>query len=204
MALQVIGAGYGRTGTVSLKLALEMLGFGPCHHMTEVFAHPQQVPLWDRVAMGETMDWDNIFSSYRSSCDWPSCTFYKELAGRYPDAKVILTLRNPKSWYKSVSATIMGAMRKPKPGQTHVLPGIFAPLLIGEKTFGDDFSEAHMTEVFERHNEEVRRTIPADRLLVFEAKDGWAPLCEFLGAKVPDAPYPKTNSTDEFLARARH
>jgi hypothetical protein len=117
---------------------------------------------------------------------------------------VILTLRDPKSWYKSVSATIMRSMGKPEPGKPGILPGVFGPLLIGDKTFGYDFSEAHMTDVFERHNAEVKRTIPADRLLVFEARDGWAPLCEFLGVKMPDAPYPKSNSTEEFLARARH
>ncbi|HUB85830.1 MAG TPA: sulfotransferase [Rhizomicrobium sp.] len=204
MALQVVGAGFGRTGTVSLKLALEMLGYAPCHHMSEVFQHQEQVPHWDRAAMGEKMNWDDIFAPYRASCDWPSCAFYKELATYYPQAKVILTLRDPKSWYKSVSDTIMPAMRKPEPGKPAPLPGIFAPLLIGEKTFGNDFSEAHMIDVFNRHNDEVKRTIPADRLLVFQATEGWGPLCEFLGKPVPDAPYPKANSTDEFLARARH
>lgn len=204
MSLEVIGAGFGRTGTVSLKLALEMLGFKPCHHMTEVFAHPEQVPFWDRAAQGERMNWDDVFSSYKASCDWPSSAFYKELADYYPKGKVILTLRDPKAWYKSVSSTIIRGMRKPEPGQTHILPGIFAPLLIGEKTFGNDFSEAHMMDVFMRHNEEVKRTIPADRLLVFQATDGWAPLCAFLGVKAPDVPYPQANSTEEFLARARH
>lgn len=203
MSLQVIGAGFGRTGTMSLKAALEMLGFSPCHHMVEVFQHPEQVPQWDRAAQGERMNWDDLFAAYRASCDWPSCAFYKELASYYPEAKVILTLRDPKSWYKSVAATIMPAMHKPVDGKG-ILPGIFGPLLIGEKTFGYDFSEEHMIEVFKQHNEEVRRTIPPERLLVFEAKDGWAPLCKFLGVAVPDAPYPKTNSTEEFLARARH
>ena len=204
MGLQVIGAGFGRTGTMSLKTALEMLGFAPCHHMSDVFQHPEQVPLWDRAAQGEAMNWNDLFASYKASCDWPSSAFYKELADYCPQAKVVLTLRDPLSWYKSVSSTIIRGMRKPEPGQTHVLPGIFAPLLIGEKIFGNDFSEAHMIDVFQRHNEEVRRTIPADRLLVLEAREGWAPLCEFLGVPVPDVPYPKTNSTEEFLARARH
>lgn len=203
MTLQVVGAGYGRTGTVSLKLALEQLGYAPCHHMTEIFAHPEQVPFWDRAAQGERMNWDEVFSSYKASCDWPSCAFYKELADFYPQSKVILTLRDPQSWYKSVAATIMRSMSKPKPGQ-FALPGIFGPLLIGEKTFGNDLSEAHMIDVFNRHNEEVKRTIPANRLLVFQASEGWEPLCKFLGKPVPDAPYPKANSTDEFLARARH
>ncbi len=153
------------------------------------------------------MNWDEMFASYQSACDWPSCSFYRELMAHYPDAKVILTLRDPKSWYKSVSSTLMPAMKKRQLGADGKpvglgLPGIFGPLLIGEKTFGNDFSEAHMIDVYERHNEEVKRTVPKDRLLVFEAKDGWEPLCEFLGVKVPSAPYPNMNTTEEFQARA--
>jgi len=201
MSLKVIGAGFGRTGTRSLKEALEMLGFGPCHHMVEVFMHPEQVPLWDRAALGQMENWEEIFAPYNSSCDWPSCSFYKELADFYPKAKLILTLRDPKSWYKSVASTIMPAMRKPDEGQPQRLPGIFGPKLIGEKTFGFDFSEENMTAVYHRHNEEVRRTIPRDRLLVFEAKDGWEPLCTFLGVEVPAQSYPKMNTTEEFQAR---
>jgi hypothetical protein len=201
MSLKVIGAGFGRTGTRSLKEALEMLGFGPCHHMVEVFMHPEQVPLWDRAALGQMKNWDEIFASYNSSCDWPSCSFYKELAGFYSDAKVILTLRDPKSWHKSVASTIMPAMRKAEEGQQQRLPGIFGPKIIGENTFGFDFSEENMIATYLRHNEEVKRIIPRDRLLVFEAKDGWEPLCEFLGVPMPDKPYPLMNTTEEFQAR---
>lgn len=204
MSLKVIGAGFGRTGTASLKAGLEMLGFAPCHHMIEVITHPEQVPFWDRVALGQKYDWQEVFANYQSACDWPSCNFYKELASYYPNAKVILSLRDPKSWYKSVASTILPAMKKLAPGEEGPrLPGVFGPLLIGEQTFANDFSEAHMIEVYEQHNAEVKRTIPADRLLVFEAKEGWEPLCQFLGVKVPDAPYPKTNTTDEFQARVR-
>jgi len=204
MGLKVIGAGFGRTGTRSLKEALEMLGYAPCHHMMEVFTHPEQVPFWDRVALGEKVDWEELFATYQSSCDWPSCTFYKELADYYPAAKIILSLRDPKSWFKSVSNTIMPAMKKPGAGGPGpLLPGVFGPLLIGQKTFGDDFSEAHMIDVYERHNAEVKRIIPADRLLVFEASQGWEPLCKFLGVKVPVAPYPNMNTTEEFQARRR-
>lgn len=203
MSLKVIGAGFGRTGTRSLKEALEMLGFAPCHHMVEVFTHPEQVQFWDRVALKQPYDWNEVFANYQSSCDWPSCNFYKELADYYPDAKVILSLRDPKSWYKSVSNTIMPAMKKPGGPGSPALPGVFAPLLIGEGNFGNDFSEAHMIDVYERHNAEVKRTIPANRLLVFEAKEGWEPLCKFLGVKVPDAPYPNMNTTEEFQERRR-
>ncbi|HEX4303259.1 MAG TPA: sulfotransferase [Rhizomicrobium sp.] len=196
MALQVIGAGFGRTGTSSLKGALELLGFTPCHHMVEIFSHPEQVPVWDAAARGEKVDWDALFAEYKASCDWPSCSFYQELAAHYPKAKLILTLRDAKSWYKSIANTIMPSMK-----EGGRLPGVFGPLLIGEKTFGGDFSEAHMIDVYERHNAEVKRVIPKDRLLVFEATDGWAPLCEFLGVPVPATPYPKNNTTEEFQSR---
>ena len=204
MSLKVIGAGFGRTGTRSLKEALEILGFAPCHHMMEVFTHPEQVQFWDRVALGQTFDWEEIFTSYQSSCDWPSCTFYRELAARYPTAKVILSVRDPKAWFKSVSNTIMPAMKKPVDGaQGPALPGVFGPLLIGEGTFGNDFSETHMIEVYERHNAEVKRTIPAERLLVFEVDQGWEPLCKFLDVAKPAKPYPILNTTEEFQARRR-
>jgi len=198
--LKVVGAGFGRTGTRSLKEALEILGLGPCHHMMEVFTHQDtQVPFWDRVATGQTFDWEDCFANYNSACDWPSCTFYKELADYYPDSKVILSLRDPKAWYKSVANTIMPAMQKRGGGPA--LPGVFGPILIGERTFHDDFSEANMIAVYERHNEEVKRTIPKDRLLVFEATDGWEKLCPFLGVKTPDKPYPFMNTTEEFKQR---
>ena len=204
MPLQVIGAGLGRTGTMTLKNALEELGFGPCHHMYEVIKHPEQAPFWERATRGEPVDWEEVFANYRSSCDWPSCAFYKELADRYPAAKVILTLRDPHAWYLSVCNTILPAMKAPMfaPDGTRVgPPGDFAKPLIGEKTFGMRFDEPHMVEVFNRHNEEVKRTIPAERLLVFEAAQGWEPLCRFLGVPVPATPFPRTNTTEEFKAR---
>ena len=204
MALQVIGAGLGRTGTMALKVALEQLGFNPCHHMYEVIQHPEQAGFWGRAARGEKVDWEELFASYRASCDWPSCAFYRDLADRYPAAKVILTLRDPKAWYRSVCNTILPAMKGPMslPDGTRVgPPGDFAPLLIGQNTFGMNFEEAHMMAVFERHNEEVQRTIPAERLLVFEAVQGWEPLCKFLGVLVPQAPFPLTNTSEEFQKR---
>lgn len=206
MALQVIGAGLGRTGTMALKQALEQLGFAPCHHMYEVIQHPEQADFWERAARGEKVDWEEVFANYSASCDWPSCAFYKELADRYPAAKVILTLRDPKAWYTSVCNTILPAMKAPMflPDGTRVgPPGDFAPLLIGEKTFGMDFSEEHMMAVFERHNADVKRTIPAERLLVFEAAQGWEPLCRFLGVPVPHTPFPLTNTTQEFQRRVQ-
>jgi hypothetical protein len=204
MPLEVVGAGLGRTGTMTLKAALEELGLGPCHHMYEVIQHPEQAGFWERATRGEPVDWEEVLANYRSSCDWPSCSFYKELAARYPAAKVILTLRDPHAWYVSVCNTILPAMKGPlilPDGSRVGPPGNFAQPLIGEKTFGMNFSESHMINVFNRHNEEVKRTIPAERLLVFEAAHGWEPLCRFLGIPVPATPFPRTNTTDEFKAR---
>jgi hypothetical protein len=200
MALQVVGAGLGRTGTMTLKTALEMLGFAPCHHMVEVFAHMhQQAPLWLRAAKGEAVDWEEVFATYNASVDWPSAHFYAELAERYPQARVILTKRDPQRWYESMSETILKAMAASGSGPApddH--PMKFADIIIAEKTFGRDFSAANVIAAFERHNAAVQQTIPADRLLVFEAVQGWAPLCDFLGVPVPDAPFPRTNSREEF------
>jgi hypothetical protein len=204
MALQVIGAGLGRTGTMTLKAALEELGLGPCHHMYEVILHPEQAAFWERAARDEPVDWEEVFVNYRSSCDWPSCAFYKELAVRYPSAKVILTFRDPHAWYRSVCNTILPAMKGPMtlPDGSRVgPPGDFAQPLIGERTFGMQFDEAHMVDVFNRHNEEVKRTIPPERLLIFEAAQGWEPLCRFLDVAVPATPFPRTNTTEEFKAR---
>ncbi|HEX3944176.1 MAG TPA: sulfotransferase [Rhizomicrobium sp.] len=204
MTLKVIGAGLGRTGTMALKTALEELGLGPCHHMYEVIKHPEQASFWERATCGEPVDWEEVFANYRSSCDWPSCAFYKQLAERYPAAKVILTLRDPHAWYRSVCNTILPSMKGPRftPDGTRVgPPGDFAPLLIGEKTFGNRFDEAHMVDVFNRHNEDVRRTIQAERLLVFEAAQDWEPLCRFLHVPVPSVPFPLTNTTGEFKER---
>ncbi len=206
MSLKVIGAGYGRTGTSSLKSSLEKLGVGPCHHMIEIITHPEQARFWEALARGESVNWDEVFEGYNSSLDWPSCKFYKELADHYPQAKVILTLRDPKAWYKSVSETIMPSMKGPiilPNGKRVGPPGEFVERLIGEQTFGKDFSEDHMIDVYLRHNEEVKRTIPKDRLLVFQATDGWEPLCKFLGVPVPAEPYPKLNTTEDMQARRK-
>lgn len=199
MALKVIGAGLGRTGTMTLKTALEMLGFGPCHHMVEVFANPSQMGFWRRAATGETVDWEEVFAAYGSSVDWPSAHFYAALAERYPDAKVILSLRDPQRWYDSMSETILKVMEH---GDKNRFSGDedsrFAEIIVKDQTFHGDFSRDNVIAAFERHNAEVRRTIPAERLLVFEAAEGWAPLCAFLGVPVPETPFPRTNSREEF------
>ena len=200
MTLQVIGAGLGRTGTLTLKIALEQLGFSPCHHMVEIFAHPEQMAFWRRAGAGEAVDWEEVFANYRASVDWPSCYFYKELAQRYPAAKVILSVRDPKRWFESISGTILKLLAQGLADQNPARAddSRFAEIIVAEKTFGFDFSEANVIAAYERHNAEVRATIPPERLLVFEAAQGWEPLCRFLEVPVPQAPFPRANSREEF------
>lgn len=195
MSLSVIGAGFGRTGTLSLKLALEALGFGPCYHMVEVFKNPRAPGYWEAAADRKPVDWDEVFEGYGSTVDWPSATFYRELAEAYPQAKVILTLRDPEAWFRSTQATIFAReMTGDDPWQRMVQKVIGA--LFDQQMHDKD----RLIEVYNRHNETVQRVIPAERLLVYEVAQGWEPLCDFLGVPVPSEPMPKVNSTDDFQA----
>jgi len=199
MTLSVVGAGFGRTGTMSLKLALEQLGFGPCYHMYEVFQNPAAFGYWEAAADGADMDWDLVFEGYASTVDWPSATFYETLADAYPDAKVILTERDPEAWWRSTQATIFTwdatDAALPEPFLRMVSKAVGA--LFDQRIHDHD----HVIEVFKRHNAHVRQVIPPTRLLVYEVADGWGPLCAFLGVAVPDRPMPKVNTTEEIQAR---
>ncbi len=201
MALQVIGAGLGRNATFSLKFALEKLGFGPCHHMSEVFADGRrQIPLWIAAGQGNP-DWDAIYDGFAACTDYPSACFWRELAEYYPHAKVVLTTRDPDSWFDSVSETIFS------PRMLDSLKGSPVEVMMNETMFapyaGHDITDrAYMTDWYVKRNQEVIDTLPADRLLEFHPKQGWGPLCEFLGADVPDAPFPRVNSRDELGAAA--
>jgi hypothetical protein len=194
MGLKVIGAGFGRTGTLSLKLALEQLGLGPCYHMVEVLKNPAAPAWWEAAADGGPVDWDRVFEGYRATVDWPSVTFYRELADAYPEAKVILTERDPEAWFASTQATIF---RMPFDGDDP-----FARM--ARKVIGDLFPKGlhdkdTVIEVYKRHNATVRETIAPERLLAYDVAQGWAPLCAFLGAEPPSGPMPKVNSTEDFL-----
>lgn len=199
MTLSVIGAGFGRTGTYTLKVALEQLGFGPCYHMAEVFPRPGAPDLWSAAADGDA-DWARIFEGFRASVDWPGATFWRELAAAYPEAKIILTVRDPQAWFGSTQATIF---RPRPPGAT---PEGFERMLgkvIG-RLFDDRLDDRdHVIGVYERHNAAVKSAFGPERLLVFDVAEGWEPLCRFLGVPVPADPMPRTNSTEEFQARVR-
>jgi hypothetical protein len=209
--VKVIGAGFGRTGTTSLKAALETLGFGPCYHMTEVFANPEHADFWISAWRKEPADWDGVLGGYESSVDWPACTFYEELMDRHPEAKVLLSVRDPERWYESTRSTIY-ELSKSFIGSP-IFRAIFAFIsflsfggfvnrawgtMVDEIIFQGTFDgrledKTYAMEVFERHNEGVRRRVPPERLLVYEVKQGWGPLCEFLGVPEPEEPFPRLN-----------
>ena len=193
MALSLIGAGFGRTGTDSMRQALETIGMGPCHHMKEVNDSAEQTALWRAVAGGGAADWQQIFSSYQSSIDWPSAYYWRELSATYPDAKILLTVRSAESWYDSMSKTICKVIR------TSNDPQSLGVNLIGNQVFSGRYDEReHAIAVFEKNNADVRATFPPERLLVYRLGDGWEPLCRFLDKPVPDTPFPHTNSAREF------
>jgi hypothetical protein len=202
---------------MSLKVALEELGFGPCYHMTEVFANPEHVELWEAAARGEPLDWGEVFRDYRATVDWPGAAFYEELMERYPDAKVILTVRDSERWYESARNTIYG-VQKTATSPLFSLGTLFVPrmkrmrraaLMAAELAWDNMFDRRfedrrHAMDVFERWNEEVKERVPPDKLLVYEAKEGWGPLCEFLGVEVPkDKPFPHLNDAEIFQRMIR-
>lgn len=202
MPLTVIGSGFGRTGTMSLKLALEHLGYGPCHHMEEVMDHPEQFPHWRAAAKGEAVDWDDVFAGYHSTVDWPGAHYWRELAAAYPDARVIHTVRSPEKWWASYSKTIAMVLAQAGSGdperEIRNIPEM-AHAIIADQTFGSACNdEAAALRAFEKRTEDVKSALAPDRLLVFQVSDGWEPLCEFLGVAVPDKPFPRSNDQEGF------
>lgn len=207
----VIGAGVGRTGTLSFKKAMDILGLGPCYHMEEVFKR-KDAKFWEKISKGDDVDVHDVLGSkgYRSTSDFPSCCFWKEQLDRYPYAKVILTTRNPETWYKSCTDTIFKMIPchpntslgvkiaqffgLPTPGFYTMLPALFENKFLK----GKGWSKKEVISSFIEHNNNVISTCPKDKLLVFEVAQGWKPLCDFLQVPVPDVPFPHVNDTKEF------
>ncbi len=216
--MKVIGVGFGRTGTASLKAALEQLGFGPCYHMLEVMAAPKQrAAQWMSVADGARPEWNEILDGYQATVDWPGTYFWRELVDAYPDAKVLLSVRDADKWYKSTANTIYrgplperstnmqrlwSLIRVADPHMRHIRQ--LADKLIWSGTFDGRFADRdHAIDVFHRHIDEVKQYVPADRLLVYDVKQGWEPLCEFLDVAVPEGEFPHLNDTEAFQAMMR-
>ncbi len=212
--IELIGAGLPRTGTLTQKLALEMIGLGPCYHWVNVIADLDQVPLWDAALDGDA-DWDGIFAGHRSTVDWPGGYFYRELLDAYPDAKVLLSVRDGEAWERSFRDTIWtmchGETLMPRlsGARAQIDPRWHRYLELVDRMFWGPqgtFSEGHerpeqMIAQMRSHNEQVQAAVPAERLLVWEVGEGWGPLCEFLDAPVPEEPLPHANERDAFVER---
>ena len=206
MPLKIIGAGFGRTGTNSLRIALNMLGAGPTYHMHEVRYNAGHKAMWHGILNGVAPDWELVFRNYAAAVDWPITHYWLQLVERFPSAKVILTVRDPESWYTSFSRTIYRAVHLPitedmsEEDRLHRRT-IFQ--MIDEETFsGKSGEKDHVIDVFNRRIAEVIDFIPPQRLLIYDVTEGWEPLCRFLGVSVPKTPFPRTNSTREFLSQA--
>jgi hypothetical protein len=200
--MNVIGVGLGRTGTNSLKLALNRLGLGPCHHMDEVIRKmPEQVPLWEAAVDGRP-DWPAIYSDYNSAVDWPTAGFYRELADAFPAARFVLTHRDPERWADSFRKTIFRRLAERHERPPEVRDCLEMANAVIEKTgIPVELDRRRLIEAFVAHSEAVRAVIPSDQLLEFEVREGWEPLCDFLELPVPDDAFPHTNSREEFWAR---
>jgi Sulfotransferase domain len=213
--MNVIGVGVGRTGTLSLKAALDRLGFGPCFHMRNVLDHPERLPLWEAAAAGSAVDWDEVFAGYESSVDWPGAAFWRELTAYYSDAKVILTVRDPERWYDSVRETIYqlfgGGTESPLAEEAlQKIPGIATMHAFNRKLVWDGpFLQGRFDDrdwamrAFVRHNAAVCEEIPSERLLAFDVSAGWGPLCDFLGVDKPEEEFPRLNDPAAFWGRVR-
>ncbi|TMR20206.1 sulfotransferase [Nonomuraea turkmeniaca] len=214
--MKVIGAGLPRTGTTSMKAALERLGFAPCYHMVEVMTHPDHVDRWLEAVAGKVQtreDWDRVFEGYEAEVDWPASHYWRELADAYPEGKVVLTVRDPHTWYPSIRMLLSGenrpdlsdempeqvrllfaSMQRMRPALDQIGRTHFGP----DWTFGDDLADEELVvAAFNRHVETVEQTVPAERLLVFDVREGWEPLCAFLGVDVPAGePFPHLNDAE--------
>ena len=203
MALDIVGAGFGRTGTMSLKVALERLGYSKCYHMIDVLSHAGHVDLWRKAWRGDE-PWERLFDGYAAAVDWPAAAFWPRLMAFYPQAKVLLTVRDAQRWYKSARDTIFQSLRDSlrSPDAARRERARMAHEIIVDGTFGGDLDDqARAIAIYEANVARVYSDVPADRLIVFDPKDGWQPLCEALGVAPPDEPYPHVNTTAEFHER---
>jgi hypothetical protein len=204
MALDVIGAGAGRTGTQSLKFALELLLKAPCYDMWDLLKNPDHVPVWEQALDGQEVDWDMLFADHRSTVDWTAACFFSELAAAYPNAIVLLSVRDPDEWWRSVRRTMVDALTpEPPPANTPLGKALAPARRFNLKMLATRFTpewthETAAKEAFARHNAAVRAAIPAERLVEWRPGDGWTPLCAALGLPEPAEPFPHVNTTADF------
>src|SRR5438874_1939290 len=200
MSLKVVGAGVGRTGTASLRLALEQLLDGRCHHMREILNDPAQVPGWTDAIDGREVDWQELLSAYVASVDWPAASFWREISAANPDALVLLSVRDDaEAWWRSADDTIFEVTRRPPATPDDAWHEMWSN--ISRRRFTDRLDDRDAAiAAYERHNADVRASAPPDRLLEWRPAEGWGPICAALGLPVPDQPFPHVNTTADFRA----
>lgn len=198
MPLKVIGAGLPRTGTNSLQIALDQLGFGPCHHMRELIEDASQRPLWLRVYEGHGPDWEDVFKGYSAAVDAPAAFLWRALSAAYPSAKVILTTRSPEGWRRSMLAAGAAVQANPPEPQWGAFMQKSLEFFVKLSPAMLPPDDASAFAAFKAHNEAVKREIAPERLLVFDVREGWAPLCRFLGVSEPETPFPHKNTGEDF------
>jgi hypothetical protein len=201
MTLKVVGAGLGRTGTHSLKIAFEQLLGAPCYHMLEVFGRPDDIPVWQRAIDGDMPDWNAFLSEYQVAVDWPACAFWREILAANPEAVVLLSSRDTDGWWASANNTIFQLTQGELPPDEIARAQITMAVDMLTKRFTPNWqNEIDAKRAYEEHNADVRASVPADRLIDYHPGDGWEPICEKLGLPVPSEPFPHVNTTDEFRA----
>ena len=216
MSLKIIGAGFGRTGTSSLKAALEELGFGKCYHMEVLLCNPEDVSYWEAAEQGKPVNWDQLFSGYQATVDYPGYRHYQKLLQYYPDAKVLLSVREPEKWYESTYNTIyqaapplfqkiVMAFKLPFSARLRKLIRVFK---LANNVWKEDFQgrfedREFAISLFNKHVEEVKKHVPAEKLLIFDVKQGWEHLCNFLNVPIPNKPFPRLNDSSNVKARSR-
>ena len=204
MGLRILGAGLGRTGTHSLQLALNRLGFGPCYHMFEVAKNPGHEEIWLEAMADKPVDWQELFKGYQSAVDWPSAMFVPQLLDVFPDARIILTLRDPEDWYESIRKSIFTSLEIE--GKILSMLGSRQKNMVSQFVFDKVFSGRHkdkqyVLDVYHEHVKNVEQWVPAESLLKYRVTEGWQPLCSFLGVPVPDQPFPRSNDRQSFQSR---
>ncbi len=199
MPLEVIGAGWGRTGTSSTKQALELLGY-TCHHMSEVDDDPSQQSLFLQAAVDSSFDWNRIYARYTATVDWPGCAFWRELRAAYPEARVLLNVRDFDDWYGSWHATIRNAVTGQRADHPASWLAMADAVIVGRSLRGTLHGREHVRAAFHEHVRAVTTEVPRDLLLVYDVTQGWEPLCRFLGKTLPDVAFPHVNVRDEWCA----
>lgn len=196
--LAVVGAGFGRTGTLSFKLALERLGLGSCYHQLEAWKRPDHREVWARAVDGGAVDWRRLFAGFRATADWPACSFWKQIKAAHPGARVVLLRRDPEAWYRSLSKTVLDLLdTAPGDAEADAWRSTMRRLII-EQDFGGRVDREHAIATIRAYEADVVSSVPADQLLVYEVSEGWEPLCAFFDVEVPEVDFPRTNSTGEF------